>query len=166
MAVDGVLGVIVGGVIGITGSIAASFIPQILTQRRAKASANAITRAYIQGVLRMEEVRRHSALYQNNLNALRAGTTTNLLRIYGAEDLSDELQKALIGHVGLLEPDIAADVIQFCNQLNGLRVDLKAMALGHMANLSVPEKIDILEKDLALWNETQALGRNVVTHLS
>jgi hypothetical protein len=115
------LGVIVGGVIGITGSIAASFIPQMLTQRRAKAAAKAITRAYILGILRMEEIRRHGEAYKNNLNALRAGTTTDLLRIYGAEDMSDDLQKSLIAHVVLLQLDIAADVVQFCNQLNGVR---------------------------------------------
>jgi hypothetical protein len=165
MAAD-FLGVIVGGVIGITGSIAATIIPQILTRRRAKASAKAITRAYILGILRIEEVRQQGALYQNNLTALRAGITNDLFRIYGAEDMSDDFQRSLIEHVALLEPDIAADVIQFCNQLDGLRIDLKAMALGRMDQLLVQQKIDILEKDLKLWNETQALGRKVVARLS
>src|SRR5262249_19677668 len=116
-------------------------------------------------ILRIEEVRQQGALYQNNLTALRAGMTNDLFRIYGAEDMSDDLQRSLIEHIALLEPDVAAGAVQFCNQLNGLRICLKAMALGHMDQLSVQQKIDILEKDLRLWNETQALGRNVVSRL-
>jgi hypothetical protein len=162
MAADGLIGVFVGGIIGIAGGL----IPQMLTQHRAKNAAKAITRAYILGILRIEEIRQHAALYQQNLDALRAGTSTDLLRIYGAEDTNDALQESLIDYVGLLEADIAAAVVQFCNQLVGLRVDLKAMALGQLNQLSVQQKADILEKDLKLWNETQALGRNIVARLS
>ena len=121
MAADGLLGVIVGGVIGIAGAIASGLIPQLLAQRRAKASARAITRAYVSGILKMEEVRQHGKLYRDNLAALREEATSGLLRIFGVEDTSDELQRSLIDHLGLLAPDIAGDLVRFCNQLAGLK---------------------------------------------
>jgi hypothetical protein len=47
--------------------------------------------------------------------------------------------------------------------LMGLRVDIKAMALGQMDNLTMPEKIGILERDLKIWNDTLALGQSLVS---
>jgi len=87
------------------------------------------------------------------------------MKIFGAEDSRDELQSALVGQVGLLEPDVARDMVMFCNMLEGLRVDLKAIALGQMDNLSVAEKLKILEGDLKLWNDTQELGRDLMRRL-
>jgi hypothetical protein len=87
------------------------------------------------------------------------------MKIFGAEDSRDELQSALVGQVGLLEPDVARDMVMFCNMLEGLRVDLKAIALGQMDNLSVAEKLKILEGDLKLWNDTQELGRDLMQRL-
>jgi hypothetical protein len=44
-------------------------------------------------------------------------------------------------------------------------VDLKAIALGQLDNLSIAEKIRIIELDLTLWDHTQALGRKIVARL-
>jgi len=49
--------------------------------------------------------------------------------------------------------------------LNGLRIDLKAMALGQMDQLSVEEKIRIIENDSKLWDETQRFGRELLCRL-
>ena len=87
------------------------------------------------------------------------------MKIFGAEDVRDELQSALIGQLGYLEPDIARDAVAFANMLMGLRVDLKAMAFGQMDNLTIPEKIGILERDLNIWNDTLALGQSLVSRL-
>jgi len=64
--------------------------------------------------------------------ALRSGVTQSLMKIYGSEDRGDELQSAAITQIAFLDPDIARDVVVFGNMLNGLRIDLKAMALGQM----------------------------------
>jgi hypothetical protein len=162
MAVSDLAGVIIGGLIGLAGSV----IPHFWEKRRAQKSARAIAGAYLSGILKMEEVRQHGSLYRQNLAALRAGASQSLLKIFGAEDYpNDELQTALIGQIGLLEPDVARDMVIFGNMLNGLRADLKAMALGQMDNLPTPEKIRILENDLKLWNDAQALGRDLMSRM-
>jgi hypothetical protein len=76
------------------------------------------------------------------------------------------MQKALAGQVGLIGADVASDLVQFCTMLDGLRVDLKAVALGQLDSLPVPEKISIVESDLKLWDATQELGRKIVARLS
>ena len=87
------------------------------------------------------------------------------MKIYGAEEMSDELQSVAITQISFLEPNIARDVVAFGYMLDGLRVDLKAMAVEQMDSLSVAEKIRILDNDLNLWNDTQALGRDLISRL-
>lgn len=155
------LSVIVGGLIGVAGSI----VPHLWERRRARKSARAMLSAYISGILRMEQIRQHGSLYEQNLAVLRAGTSQSLMKIFGTEGERDELQSALISQLGFLEPDVARDAVVFGNMLNGLRIDIRAMALGQMDNLTVPQKISILERDLQLWNDTQALGRDLISRL-
>ena len=60
----------------------------------------------------------------------------------------EALQK---GEIGRLEPDVAKDVVAFGMKLDGIRIDLRLMAMRRMDNLPVPQKIEVLERDLALW---------------
>src|SRR5215471_13877304 len=147
------IGVMVGGAIGLAGS----FLPHLWERRRSKSAASAILLAYISGILHMERIRKHGDLYRRNLDDLRSGKTTHLFRVFGSEDADDPLQKALLGHVGFLPPVVARDLVVFCNMLGGLRIDLKAIALGQMDHLQIDEKIGILERDLKLWEDTRQL---------
>jgi hypothetical protein len=79
--------------------------------------------------------------------------------------LLPSLSRVAITQIQFLEPDVARDVVVFGNMLNGLRIDLKAMALGQMDNLLVSEKTRILENDLKIWRDTQALGRDLIRRL-
>lgn len=162
MAATELIGVGIGGLLGLAGSV----IPQFWDKRRARLSARAICRAYVAGILRMDEIRRHGELYEKNLADLRSGATQSMMKIYGAEDTKDEMQSALIGYVGLLSPDVACDMVIFCNMMSGLRVDLKAMSTGEMDGIPVSDKILILEKDLRVWDQTKTLGRALVNRLS
>jgi hypothetical protein len=96
-----------------------------------------------------------------------AAAAQSLPRIYGAEDYrpDDETQKALLTQLGFLDADIAADLVLFFSMVNGLRADLKAIALGQLDNLSIADKIPLIELDLKLWDDTQALGRKIVARL-
>src|SRR5258707_7228478 len=117
-------------------------------------------------IVGIEKIRQHGAVYRDALNALRAGSSQSLPRVFGAEGYpDDEIQKALLNQFGLLGADVASDLVLFCNMLNGLRVDLKAIALGQLDNLSIAEKIRIIELDLKLWDDAQALGRKIVARL-
>ena len=124
---------------------------------RPKVSTGSCSR-YVSGILRMEEVRQHVALYDLTVVSLRSGVSPKpLMNIFGAEDANDAIQEVVISQISLLKPDVATDVVLFFNMLDGLRVDLKAMATGQMDALPVPEKIRIVESDRKLWIDT--LGR-------
>src|ERR1700685_2800818 len=160
MAASELIGVVIGGGIGLT----CSGPTHLYEKDRVRKSASTKAFAYVSGVLRMEEIRQHGSLYQQNLAGLRSGTP-HLMKILGAEDARDEFQSALIGQVGLLEPDIAKDMVMFCNMLEGLRIDLKAIGLGQLDDLPIDQKVKLLEGDLKLWNDAQDLGRDLVRRL-
>jgi hypothetical protein len=163
MAVPNLVGVVVGGLIGLAGS----FIPHWYEKRRARLSARAFARAYISGILKLEEIRKHGSLYQQNIESLKADSSGSLMKIFGAEELSDtEIQKSITAQLGFIEPGIAADLVMFGNMLAGLRIDLKAMTLGQMDSLTASQKIGILQRDLDLWNDTLRLGRDLVQRLA
>jgi hypothetical protein len=162
MAGSDLLAVIIGGAIGIAGSI----VPHLLTQSRARASARASVRAYVSAILKMEEVRQHGTAYRQAVSDLRSGSLQSLPRLFGAEDWAiDETQKALTNQIGLLGADVASDFVLFCTMLDGLKADLKAIARGRLDDVPIPEKITIVEEDLKLWDDTQELGRKIVAHL-
>lgn len=155
------LGVIIGGVIGVAGSI----VPHLWEQRRARRSTRAMLRAYISGILRMDDVRQHVSLCEQNIAALKAGATKEIMKIFGAENQQDEFQSVIISRLGFLEPNVARDAVLFCNMYNGIGIDVKAMTLGKMDNLTVSKKIILLEHILQLWKDTHVLGRELVSRL-
>jgi hypothetical protein len=57
-----------------------------LTQCRARASARAFVRAHVSAILKMEQVRQHSAMYRQALDDLKSGRSQSLPIIFGAED--------------------------------------------------------------------------------
>jgi hypothetical protein len=134
MAESDLLPVIVGGAIGLAGS----WFPHFWKQRRAKASARAVARAYISGILKMEEVLRYSELFRKAQQDLQSGNPQALPRIYGAEHYpnNDPTRTALINQLGLLKPEDAEDLVLFLNMLQGFDVDAAAMARGKMADLT------------------------------
>jgi hypothetical protein len=156
------IGMVITGLIGILGSLLGSLTPHLWQRRRDRSAARAITRAYISGILRMEEVRNHVSWYQGHISAIQTGGNP-APNILGAEDDNDLLQPTVIAQIGLLEPDIAGDVTLFINMLDGLRIDLRAIALGKIDH---PEmKLKVLTKDLALFQELLALGQKLVERL-
>ena len=108
----------------------------------------------------MEEIRDHVAWYKRHIAVIQSGANSTL-KILGAEDHNDVLQPTVIAQIGFLKPDIAGDVTLFINMLDGLRIDLKAMALGKIDHLPAGEKLRILKNDLALWEDALQLGRKL-----
>jgi hypothetical protein len=156
----GMLGTAIGGVIGVLGSLG----PHLWQRQRNKESARAITRAYISGIIRMEEIRDHASWYKQQIQAVQSGAQP-VLKILGAEEERDALQPTVIAQIGFLEAYIASDVTTFINMLDGLRVDLKAMTLGQIDHLSAAQKVRILSADLALWEDALSLARKLVGRL-
>jgi hypothetical protein len=102
--------------------------------------------AYVDGVLKMEERRRHGDLHQQAIEALRLVPDVSMPKIFGAEDYPNPsaLQKEVIGQLSQLAPNDARDMVLFLNMGDGLDADDVAMSTGKMENLTVQQKIDIL----------------------
>lgn len=164
MDASNLIGVVIGGLIGLAGSM----VPHFWERRRTKKSARAVARAYVSGILRMEEIRDHTSWYEQHIAVLRNlhGGPDPMMTILGAEEGHDVLQPAVIAQLGFLEPDIARGIATFINMLEGLRMDLKAIAPGQTnIPLSRPQKVQILQADLDLWKDTLTLGKNLVERL-
>jgi hypothetical protein len=158
-----VIGVCVGGLIGVAGSL----LPFVFQRNAAKRSSGALAAAYVSGVLRMEEIRNRADQYRRTLESIRSGNP-RFAKIFGAENatLADrDIQREILRQLGLLPPDVARDIIMFNNMLFGLRVNMRAMATGQMDDLSDESKAEILEADLKVWEDTLALGRSIVARL-
>ena len=158
-----VIGVCVGGLIGVAGSL----LPFIYQRSEARRSSRALTAAYVSGILRMEEVRKRADLYRRTIESIRSGNS-RLAKIFGAENataVDQDIQKEILRQLGLLPPDVARDIIMFNNMLFGLRVNMRAIATGQMDDMSDDAKAETLEADLKLWEDTLALGRSIVARL-
>lgn len=158
-----VIGVCVGGLIGLAGSI----LPFIFQRDAAKRSSKAVTAAYVSGILHMEEIRKRADQYRRNIESLKSGNPT-VMKIFGAENaifVDQEIQREILKQLGLLPPDVARDMIIFNNLLFGLRTDMRAMATGQMDDMSNDEKARVLEVDLKLWEDTLSLGCTIVARL-
>jgi hypothetical protein len=156
------IGMVITGLIGILGSLLGSLTPHLWQRRRERSSARAITQAYISGILRMEQIRDRVSWYEGYIAAIQAGGNP-AAKTPGSEDDDDLLQPTVIAQIGLLEPDIAGDVTLFIKILDGLRINLRAIALGKMDHPE--EKLKVLKKDLALFQELLALGQKLVERL-
>jgi len=158
-----VIGVCIGGLIGVAGSL----LPFIFQSNAGKRSSGALAAAYVAGVLRMEEIRNRADQYRGTIDSIRSGNP-RFAKIFGAENatLADrDIQREILRQLGLLPLDVARDIIMFNNMLFGLRVNMRAMATGQMDGLPDEAKAEILEADLKVWEDTLALGRSIVARL-
>jgi hypothetical protein len=161
-SVVGLVAVVIGGVIGFV----ALFV-HWWERQQAQARARAMTLAYVNGVLQMEERRWHGERSQLALAALKAGASVTLPKIFVTETYPnfDEVQKAVIGQLRQLAPDDARDMVMFLNMCLGLDADEVAMSAGKMDDCTPQQKIAILEGDVKLRKEMLELGRKLVRRL-
>jgi hypothetical protein len=64
-----VIGVCIGGLIGVAGSL----LPFIFQSNAGKRSSRALAAAYVAGVLRMEEIRNRADQYRGTIDSIRSG---------------------------------------------------------------------------------------------
>jgi hypothetical protein len=151
----GLIGVIVGGVIGVAGSL----IPQLWNTHRAQKAARGIARAYISGML--NNIRGLDDTLKEYLVKLNKDDTATM-KMFGGR-APDELQKVLFAHVGLLDPDIAGDVVKFTNLHIAFKVDLAAIDGGLLAK---QKAVSFVEDNLKRLAELQKLGKSLVDRLN
>jgi hypothetical protein len=166
MMVGGAVGGAIGGAVGVVGSLATSLAPHLFQRYRDKKAARAITRAYISGILHMEEFHDHAHWYEGLISVIELdeNQAMKMLGVANA-DMNDFLRPTVIAQLGLLKPDVAGDLMLFLNMHDGLRINLKAMTLGQLNDHTRQQKLKVLKSDLAVWRDAMALGRKLVVRL-
>jgi hypothetical protein len=125
MMVGGAVGGAIGGAVGVVGSLATSLAPHLFQRYRDKKAARAITRAYISGILHMEEFHDHAHWYEGLISVIELDENQAMKMLGAANaDMNDFLRPTVIAQLGLLKPDVAGDLMLFLNMHDGLRINL------------------------------------------
>jgi hypothetical protein len=166
MMVGGAVGGAIGGAVGVVGSLATSLAPHLWQRSRDRRAARAIARAYISGILRMEKIRDHAGWYEQVIAVIELDEARAINLFASANvDVNDFLRPSLVAQLGLLHPEVAADIMLFLNMHDGLRLSLKGMSLGQLNDRPRSEKLRALRSDWTLWQDTIALGTKLVERL-
>ncbi|HEX9544890.1 MAG TPA: hypothetical protein VF955_06875 [Pyrinomonadaceae bacterium] len=162
-ATSGLLGVMIGGLI--------TYVVQ-RTQRRhdkeeeRKALACGIA-AELEAYLDLMDARNHAASIKSLIASLHGGQDLKLSVIQRADGRVPDffpLTFAQLNKVGLLG-EITADLARFYTGLAGVFATMDTANSGRFDGLPIANKIDLLEKELALWENTTRVGRATVMQL-
>jgi hypothetical protein len=152
-ALTALLGVIVGTILSGVG------LENYKRHKDRQGTASAIA-GEIFGILQMSDRRQYVALFTAFLAELDAGRDVAIPPIIHADQDLDPVVKAYMQHVGLLGGDLPERVVTFYQQVAGVRIDMVRLSNGTFGTDMAP-KAHIIREDLALWNETVALGNAI-----
>lgn len=156
------LAVVTGGALALAGSFGA----QAWQGRRERKALRAAFRAEISTILHMAEIRKHDQLFRTMVELWETKGIEQPVVVFGGEDLpSDPVFDKNVEKIGTLGADVAGDIGAFYAMMTGVRIDLRALMRGQMGNLTPAQRIDVIKKDLALYDEALALGRRLVERL-
>ena len=156
------LAVIVGGLIAPVGSV----IVGGWDRRQHRRSLATALRGEIATILAIAERRRYVEFFAGFLEAWKSGERLEVLPgIYGLDPKeADPVVAVNLERIGELEPALAEDVVRFYATLQGIRQDIAAISRGDVETLQ--DRISLLEDDLALWRETDTLGKSLLNRLA
>jgi hypothetical protein len=154
-------GVLLGGVIGVSGSI----IPIYLEGHRATKRAKGIVAAYVRGLLMISKARGHLELGRKVLEIWKTNPDFRFT-IWGSDYFSaDPMMQNAADQVAFLPAEDAADVVSFMMILIALRIDLQSVENGKFWELPVESRIATLTWDIAQWERAETIAEAVVQRL-
>jgi hypothetical protein len=156
------LSVIIGGAIALSGSFGA----KVWEERRERAALRAAFKAEISTLLRMAAARGHDRLFRAAVELWERKGVEQTIVVFGAEDLPiDPVFSKNVDKIGKIGADIASDLGMFYALMAGIRLDLRALLRGQMQQLTPQARIDVIKRDLALYEEALLLGQQLVKRL-
>jgi hypothetical protein len=164
-AASGLLGVCVGGLI--------TFFGQRYFQRADRAEKRgalaASLGAEIDAYLHLMKVRDHETHARTRIQRLRAGQHDSM-RGWGIDPTAKPLSEfpvfwASISEIGVLGT-ICSDLSRFYALTSGVQSTAIAAERGAYDNLSLKERADLIEGELAVFVEATNLGRSLVPRLN
>jgi hypothetical protein len=158
---DQIIGVIVGGALGIGGSMATKYWD---SWREAK-SLRASLAAEIAAILVTAKMRNHESNFRALLAQWKAGN--NLPVTASGVDLAmtGGVYEANVSKIGLIGADLAARVVRFHFELLAMRITFKTVEDGSFQQLPLAAKIAETETLLDLWDGMTVRAENLVKDL-
>jgi hypothetical protein len=123
--------------------------------------------AELDAYLDLTDARNHTAAVRSLIAALRSGQDIKLSVIQRADGKVKDffpLAFAQLDKFGLLR-ELNADLARFYTGLAGVFATLDVAHGGNYDNFPIVRKIDLLEKELVLWENTVRLGRATASQL-
>lgn len=153
-----------GALIGVAGALAADALRHRRQELAHRKSIASTISASIAANISIIDRRDHVHLYSAALPQLDSGLDVNFGDVMDGQPIEAPIARAMIGQIGVLGTDLSGDVVRFFYNLEGLRLDLKALGTGYFGTTT--DKAAVIREDLQLWHETRELGLDVVTRLN
>ncbi|MEF2553241.1 hypothetical protein VQ042_18070 [Aurantimonas sp. A2-1-M11] len=163
VALVGFLGALVGAAASFGGQW---FSHHLETQRERKAVASAIA-AEIDGYISLMNLRDHVTSAKRMAAAAQKGIRPDIGRLIAKHEIGAEQFPVIMQNldkVGLLG-ELAGDISKFCRMVGGVRATIMSDIEGKYAKLSPSELGDLIEQEIALWEDAMALGRMLIRRL-
>src|SRR5262249_28191285 len=160
------LSVVVGGVVGVAGSVATSLTAKWWDERRQREELCAAFAAEIEALLKIVETRRHVANFEGWLRRWRNGEddVPQMFWLNDGKAPEDLVYTKNVDKIGLLGAD-AADIVLFYTNLGAVRINLRVFVTGQARDFTIERRIAWVENALAIWRPTEALARSLVERL-
>ena len=163
-----ILGVILGGILAISGG----FLEKIYERRKERESLRAALRAEIQAILAIVERRDYIARLSNFIEAIKGGST-NVFEIRIGRDY-DIVFRSNCGKLGLLPSETAVRTVGFYYLVSSVVEDLVLLQdASESASLQTRYQLDRQRGNLAFHEqmrelsiETVALGNDLIQELA
>ncbi len=165
---DAVLTALVGLGGAVIGSLATLSADLLRHRREAKNEARVIAAALaasIESNISLIDRRGHTVFFEEALARLDAGEDIKFNDSMNMQPIEDPISREIGIRVGALGPDLARDALKFFYQLEGIRMDLKALGIGEWDG-NPHGKAALIREDLLLWSETRSLGLSLVESLN
>jgi hypothetical protein len=156
-------GVALGGGIAIVSSIASSITVKWWEEYRHRNALRAAFRAEIKALLEIAEAREHVRKAEEWLERWCRGED-HVPQLFTLDDdkmPDDPVYNRNVDKIGMLGAD-AANIVLFYTKLNAVRVNLRVFVTGQVKEFTIERKIAWVKNALALWRQTEALGRSLV----
>ena len=154
----------VAGLLGALVGASASIMLENHRRRRDGQMTAVAAAASIETVLWMTERRRHVPLFRAMLAKAKSGEVVQFSGVVDENQIMDPIADRLMDRLGLLHPELASRLVKFFTILHGIRVDILNLRRD-CADMSPGEVVRMLEEDLALWEEANDDGKQLITDL-
>lgn len=153
-------GVLLGGAIAIVSTI----VVKRWEEDRQSTALRAAFAAEISGLLRIVEARKHVAFAEHWVEKWGRGEDYQP-QMFGLDKIrEDPVFSKNVDKIGLLGSD-AADTVLFYTTLEAVRVNFLQVVEGKLNNLTIEQRIGVVQGALNLWRPNQELGRSLIERL-